>query len=54
MLLTVRFATAELSAVSFVTKATEREVTLKWQMYHNHNGQPTQVTAVYTVFLGAW
>jgi hypothetical protein len=30
MLLTVRFPTAELSAVSFVTKATEREVTLKW------------------------
>jgi hypothetical protein len=47
MLLTVRFATAELCAMSFVTKATEREVTLQSQTFHNHQGQPTQATAVY-------
>jgi hypothetical protein len=47
MLLTVRFSTAELSAMSFVTKATEREVTLQTQICHNHKGQPTQSTAVY-------
>lgn len=35
MLLTIRFATAELSAMSFVSKATEWEITLKWQTWVN-------------------